>query len=75
MRSRSARARIKSLIGTIVKRVESVSRVVGEAGQTMQQIFNNAERMKVLIGEISAGIGEQTAGLATPAARWSISTR
>lgn len=37
---------------------------MGEAGQTMQQIVDNAERVKVLIGEINTGTSEQTAGLA-----------
>lgn len=38
--------------------------MVGEADPTMRQIVDNTERVKVLIGEICTGTGEQTGGLA-----------
>jgi methyl-accepting chemotaxis protein len=63
-RSGEAAREIKALIGTSVDQVESGSRVVSQAGSTMQDIVSNAERVKVLIAEISHGTGEQTAGLA-----------
>ncbi|RVU45953.1 methyl-accepting chemotaxis protein [Rubrivivax rivuli] len=62
-RSAGAAKEIKSLIGTSVEQVESGSRVVGQAGSTMQQIVDNASRVKSLIGEISHATQEQMAGI------------
>jgi methyl-accepting chemotaxis protein len=63
-RSAGAAREIKKLIGVSVDQVESGSAVVGQAGQTMRQIVDNARRVKELIAEISVGATEQTAGLA-----------
>ncbi len=62
-RSSAAAREIKTLIGHSVEQVETGSRVVGQAGDTMRDIVGNADRVKHLMGEISDGAGEQTAGL------------
>jgi methyl-accepting chemotaxis protein len=62
-RSASAAKEIKSLIGESANKVDSGSRVVEQAGHTIRQIVENANRVKQLIGEISDGTREQTAGL------------
>ena len=62
-RSAGAAREIKTLIGASVQQVQSGSDVVGQAGSTMQQIVDNATRVKSLIGEISRATQEQTAGI------------
>ena len=62
-RAAAAAREIKVLISSSVDQVESGSRVVAEAGQTMREMVNNAERVKALIGEITVGAVEQTAGV------------
>ena len=62
-RSAGAAKEIKGLIGDSVEKVDSGSRVVEQAGQTIRQIVDNANRVKQLINEISDGTREQTAGL------------
>ena len=63
-RSASAAREIKSLIGVSVDQVESGASVIGQAGQTMRQIVDNANGVKQLIAEISVGAQEQTSGIA-----------
>jgi methyl-accepting chemotaxis protein len=62
-RSAGAAREIKALIGVSVDQVASGAIVVGQAGQTMRQIVDNANNVKQLIAEISVGAQEQTAGL------------
>ena len=63
-RSASAAKEIKSLIGTSVDKVESGTRVVQGAGETMQLLVGNATRMNSLLGEISTAAKEQSDGVA-----------
>lgn len=50
-------------IGASVERVESGTRLVGEAGQTMGEIVTQVRRVSDLITEISAATQEQTSGI------------
>ena len=62
-RAANAAREIKVLIGSSVEQVETGSRVVEAAGSTMREMVGNAERVKVLIAEITHGAVEQTAGV------------
>jgi methyl-accepting chemotaxis protein len=62
-RSAGAAREIKALIGTSVERVESGSRLVGDAGQTMNEIVQSVQRVSDIIGEITAAAGEQSQGI------------
>jgi len=62
-RSAAAAREIKVLVGDSVEKVESGSRLVGDAGRTMGDIVAQVERVKLLIGEIAAAAGEQSSGL------------
>jgi methyl-accepting chemotaxis protein len=62
-RSAGAAREIKTLIGVSVDQVESGAAVVGQAGQTMGEIVENAHQVKQLIGEISLGAQQQTSGV------------
>ncbi len=62
-RSAEAAREIKSLIGTSVDRVETGSRLVKDAGNTMGEIVASVQRVSDIIGEISAAAGEQSSGL------------
>ena len=62
-RSADAAKEIKSLIGASVERVESGSRLVGEAGSTMGEIVASVQRVSDIIAEISAATGEQSEGI------------
>jgi methyl-accepting chemotaxis protein len=62
-RSAEAAREIKSLIGASVDRVEAGSRLVGEAGETMNDIVSQVKRVSDLIGEISSATSEQTTGI------------
>ncbi|MCD0418577.1 methyl-accepting chemotaxis protein [Rubrivivax sp. JA1024] len=63
-RSAEAAREIKALIGTSVEKVESGSRLVGEAGSTMTEIVASVQRVTDIIGEISAASHEQSQGIA-----------
>ena len=63
-RSAEAAREIKALIGASVERVEAGSRLVADAGATMQDIVSQVQRVSSLIGEISTASGEQTSGIA-----------
>ncbi len=63
-RSAEAAREIKSLIGSSVERVEAGSRLVKDAGTTMEQIVSAVERVSQVIGEISDAAREQTGGIA-----------
>ena len=62
-RSAEAAKEIKSLIGTSVGKVEAGSKLVGDAGASMDDIVAQVQRVSVLIGEISASTLEQTTGI------------
>jgi methyl-accepting chemotaxis protein len=62
-RSADAAKEIKSLINDSVEKVETGSRLVDEAGQTMDDIVGQVRRVSDLIGEISAATLEQNSGI------------
>jgi methyl-accepting chemotaxis protein len=62
-RSAEAAREIKTLIGSSVERVETGSRLVGEAGSTMTEIVASVQRVTDIIGEISAAATEQSSGI------------
>ena len=62
-RSAEAAKEIKALIGASVDRVESGSRLVHDAGTTMNEIVASVQRVTDIIGEISAASTEQSQGI------------
>jgi methyl-accepting chemotaxis protein len=62
-RSAEAAREIKSLIGASVDKVESGSRLVQDAGNTMNEIVASVQRVTDIIGEISAAAAEQSSGI------------
>jgi methyl-accepting chemotaxis protein len=62
-RSAEAAREIKQLIGASVERVETGSRLVGDAGSTMNEIVASVQRVSDIIGEISAASREQSSGI------------
>ena len=62
-RSAAAAREIKSLIGNSVERVDAGSKLVNEAGATMQEIVESVRRVTDIMGEITAASQEQTAGI------------
>jgi methyl-accepting chemotaxis protein len=62
-RSAQAAREIKQLIGESVEKVQTGSRLVGDAGRTMEDIVTQVHRVNDLISEISAATGEQTDGI------------
>ena len=62
-RSAEAAREIKHLIGASVEKVESGSRLVLDAGNTMGEIVASVQRVSDIIGEISAAAAEQSAGI------------
>ena len=62
-RSADAAKEIKQLIGASVENVETGSRQVAEAGQSMQEIVASVQRVSDLIGEITASSTEQRDGI------------
>jgi len=62
-RSAEAAKEIKGLIGASVEKVEAGTRLVGEAGSTMQDIVEQVKRVSDLIAEISSVSEQQTAGV------------
>ena len=63
-RSAQAAREIKTLIGTSVEKVESGTKVVRNAGETMQELVANAGRINNLLAEISTAAAEQSNGVA-----------
>ena len=63
-RSAEAAREIKTLIGASVERVETGSRLVQEAGESMNNIVSSVQRVGDIIGEISAAASEQSDGIA-----------
>jgi methyl-accepting chemotaxis protein len=62
-RSADAAREIKTLIGASVERVESGTRLVQDAGTTMNEIVHSVQRVSDIIGEISAATSEQSSGI------------
>jgi methyl-accepting chemotaxis protein len=62
-RSAEAAKEIKGLIGASVDKVEVGSRLVADAGQTMEEIVGSVQRVSDIIGEITAAAGEQSEGI------------
>ena len=62
-RSAGAAREIKALIGASVERVESGSRLVSDAGSTMDEIVASVQRVSAMIGEISAASSQQSSGI------------
>ncbi len=62
-RSAQAAREIKALIGESVEKVENGTRLVGDAGQTMDDIVAQVKRVSDLIGEISGSSVEQSTGI------------
>lgn len=62
-RSADAAKEIKALIDVSVQTVESGSRQVAQAGQTMGEIVSSVKRVTALIGQISAASTEQRDGI------------
>jgi len=62
-RSADAAKEIKTLIGASVDRVEVGTRLVGEAGSTMQEIVSQARKVADLLGDINSATAEQTTGI------------
>ena len=63
-RSADAAKEIKGLIDGSVAKVEQGARLVGDAGATMTDIVQQAQRVAGLIAEISTATAEQTDGIA-----------
>ena len=62
-RSAEAAKEIKGLIGASVYKVESGSRLVKDAGATMDEIVASVQRVSDIIGEITAASSEQSQGI------------
>ena len=62
-RSAGAAKEIKTLIGDSVDKVEAGSRLVGDAGATMDDIVQQVRQVANLISQISAATIEQTSGI------------
>ncbi|APW43371.1 methyl-accepting chemotaxis protein [Rhodoferax saidenbachensis] len=63
-RSAEAAKEIKGLIGTSVSKVESGTRLVSDAGSTMQEIVQSVRRVVEVISAITAASSEQSTGIA-----------
>jgi methyl-accepting chemotaxis protein-1 (serine sensor receptor) len=62
-RSASAAKEIKVLINDSVQTVDAGTRLVGEAGTTMQDVVDSVRRVTDIMAEIAAASQEQTAGI------------
>jgi len=62
-RSAQAAREIKTLIGVSVEKVENGSRLVANAGQTMNEIVGSVQRVSNIIGEITAAAALQSDGI------------
>ena len=62
-RSAVAAKELKALIGDSVGKVDAGSRLVGDAGATMQEILAKVQRLSDIVGEISAAAREQSSGV------------
>lgn len=62
-RSANVAREIKGLIGDSVAKVESGSRLVDQAGNTMAEIVSQVKRVTDIMAEITAASHEQSAGI------------
>ncbi|MFI4932171.1 MAG: methyl-accepting chemotaxis protein [Burkholderiales bacterium] len=62
-RSAAAAKEIKALIGASVGKVETGSKLVSDAGATMNEIVASVQRVTDMIGEITAAATEQSDGI------------
>ncbi len=62
-RSANAAKEIKTLIGESVEKVETGSKLVGDAGKSMLDIVSQVKRVNDLIAEISSASAEQSQGI------------
>lgn len=62
-RSAEAAKEIKTLIGASVEKVDSGTRLVAHAGETMTEIVGSVQRVSNIISEISAASSEQSHGI------------
>jgi methyl-accepting chemotaxis protein len=62
-RSAAAAKEIKGLIGDSVDRVEAGSRLVGQAGTTMNEVVSSVQRVTAIISEITVASAEQNEGI------------
>nr|WP_314545324.1 methyl-accepting chemotaxis protein [uncultured Massilia sp.] len=62
-RSATAAKEIKELIGDSVDKVGVGSKLVGQAGTTMQEVVESIQRVADIMAEITAANGEQTTGI------------
>ncbi|WP_175626293.1 MULTISPECIES: methyl-accepting chemotaxis protein [Oxalobacteraceae] len=62
-RSAAAAKEIKHLIGDSVQKVNAGSRLVDDAGSTMQEVVASVRRVTDIMGEITAASQEQTTGI------------
>ncbi|WP_407656495.1 methyl-accepting chemotaxis protein [Methyloglobulus morosus] len=62
-RSAAAAKEIKELIGNSVEKVEDGSKLVSEAGKTMDEIVNSVKRVTDIMGSIAAASAEQSSGI------------
>ncbi|MBU4505629.1 MAG: cache domain-containing protein, partial [Gammaproteobacteria bacterium] len=63
-RSAEAAKEIKTLIGTSVDKVDAGTRLVADAGSTMDEIVASVQRVTDIMGEISSATAEQSQGIA-----------
>jgi methyl-accepting chemotaxis protein len=62
-RSANAAKEIKLLINDSVEKVENGSKLVGEAGSTMDEVVDSIRRVTDIVAEITAASQEQSAGI------------
>ncbi len=62
-RSAAAAKEIKTLIGDSVEKVEVGTKLVDDAGKTMEEIVNAVKRVTDIMSEISAASAEQSQGI------------
>ena len=62
-RSAEAAKEIKGLIGTSVEKVASGTKLVSDAGNTMNDIVQSVRKVADMVGEITAAANEQSAGI------------
>ncbi|MBN8487304.1 MAG: MCP four helix bundle domain-containing protein [Burkholderiales bacterium] len=62
-RSAEAAKEIKGLITRNVEQVEQGTTLVGQAGQTMEQIVGSIQRVSDIVSEISSASAEQSSGI------------
>nr|WP_315392715.1 methyl-accepting chemotaxis protein [uncultured Duganella sp.] len=62
-RSAGAAREIKALIGDSVDKVDAGSKLVDQAGATMEEVVGSVGKVREIIGEIAVASAEQTSGI------------